>query len=239
MATINNWIEDYGEDSDFVRVRVKGEFPRASDRQFIPTDVVQKCVHYEAQGYESLPKLMGVDVARFGEDASVICVRQGRKVHAFKSFHLMDVAQLSQLVVEAALEESPEAIFIDAVGIGAGVVDRVRQLGVTCIEVNGGSTDCHPKYRNKRAEMWGEMRAWLKTGAEIPDDKELLSDLTGPEYLFTNTNRLMLERKEDMKRRGLNSPDKGDALAMTFAYPVGFAFDTSGIPEPEVFMDGI
>lgn len=232
-----DWVEDYGDDSDFVRVRVKGVFPRGGDRQFIASDVVQRCLAYEAQGWEASPKLLGIDVARYGEDMSVICMRQGRKVHWFKKYREMDVASLSSRIVEIVLDETPDAIFIDAVGIGAGVVDRVRQLGVTCVEVNGGTTDCHPKYRNKRTEMWGELRTWMKSGAEIPDDKDLIADLVGPEYSFTNTQKLMLERKEDMKRRGLSSPDVGDALALTFAYPVGASFDTFA-PEPEVYADG-
>jgi hypothetical protein len=235
-ATIRNWIEDYGEDSDYVRVRVKGQFPRASDRQFISSDIVNRAVKYEAKGWESQPKLMGVDVARFGDDQSVILIRQGRKIPSIRRFREMEVSKLATLVVEAANEEKPSAIFIDSVGIGAGVVDMVRRLGVDCIEVNAGSADCHPKYRNKRAEMWAEMRQWLKLGAEIPDDKELIQDLTGPEYDYTNTQRLYLERKVDMKKRGLSSPDVADALALTFSYPIGGNFADESA-EPEAFVD--
>lgn len=235
-STIQNWVEDYGEDSDYVRVRVKGQFPRASDQQFIGQDIVDKCVKYEANGWENQPKLMGVDVARYGDDQSVILVRQGRKIPYIKRYREMDVMKLSALVVEAANEEKPDAIFIDAVGLGAGVVDRVRQLGVSCIEVNAGNSADHPKYRNKRAEMWAEMRNWLKNGAELPDDKELLADLTGPEYGYTDTQKLQLERKKDMKKRGLSSPDAADALALTFAYPVGGNFTDESL-EPEVFAD--
>ena len=235
-ATIQNWIDDYGEDSDYVRVRVKGAFPRASDRQFIATDIVNQCLKYEAKGYEFQPKLMGVDVARFGDDQSCIVLRQGRKVTQIRKYRDMDVMRLARIVVDFANEERPDAIFIDAVGLGAGVVDAVRQLGISCIEVNAGSGDCHPKYRNKRAEMWGEMRNWLKMGAEIPDDKELIQDLTAPEYTYTNTQRLQLERKVDMKKRGLSSPDIGDALALTFSYPVGAQF-AEEIIEPVTFLD--
>ena len=235
-ATIQNWIDDYGEDSDYVRVRVKGVFPRASDRQFIATDIVNQCLKYEAKGYEFQPKLMGVDVARFGDDQSVIVMRQGRKLLQIKKYRQLDVMALARIVVDFANEEHPDAIFIDAVGLGAGVVDAVRQLGVSCIEVNAGSADCHPKYRNKRAEMWGEMRNWLKLGAEIPDDKELIQDLIAPEYTYTNTQRLQLERKVDMKKRGLASPDIGDALALTFSYPVGAQF-TEAVVEPPTFAD--
>ena len=235
-ATIQSWIEDYGEDSDYVRVRVKGQFPRASDRQFISSEIVHRATKYEAKGWEVQPKLMGVDVARFGDDQSVILIRQGRKVVSIKRYREMEVSKLAVLVVEAANEEKPNAIFIDSVGIGAGVVDMVRRLGVDCIEVNAGSADCHPKYRNKRAEMWAEMRQWLKLGAEIPDDKELIQDLTGPEYDYTNTQRLFLERKVDMKKRGLASPDCGDALALTFSYPTGGNFMDESV-EPQAFMD--
>jgi hypothetical protein len=235
-ATIRNWVEDYGEDSDYVRVRVKGEFPRASDRQFIASEIVNQCLKYEAKGWEYQPKLLGVDVARFGDDQSCLVMRQGRKITHIKKYRELDVMRLAKIVVEFANDERPDAIFVDAVGLGAGVVDAVRSLGVNCIEVNAGNSADHPKYRNKRVEMWDGMRMWLKLGAEIPDDKELIQDLTGPEYDYTNTQKLQLERKVDMKKRGLSSPDVGDALALTFAYPIGSQFKDE-TTEPQHFPD--
>lgn len=217
---VQQWIDDYGEDSDFVRVRVRGEFPRAGSNQFISGEDVENCVAYVAEGFEPFPKVMAVDVARFGDDSSVICIKQGRKVFPLLKFKGIDTMQLSGKVVEAIEKWEPAAVVIDGVGVGAGVVDRVTQLnyGHLVTELNGGYAPIDPiTYFNKRAECWGLMRAALHVGMEIPDDRELRDDLIGPEYGFTAKNQIQLEKKEDMKKRGLASPDCGDALAMTFA----------------------
>lgn len=217
---VQKWIDDYGEDSDFVRVRVRGEFPRAGSNQFISGEYVDNCVKYRAQGFESLPKVMAVDVARFGDDNSVICRRQGRKVFPLDKFSGLDTMQLAGKVAAAINAWKPDVVVVDGVGIGAGVVDRLVMLGYKSIvvEMNGGSAPDDPvTYYNKRAECWGVMREALKVGVEIPDDRELKDDLIGPEYGFTAKQQIQLEKKEDMKRRGLPSPDCGDALSMTYA----------------------
>jgi hypothetical protein len=217
---VDSWIADYGEDSDFVRVRVRGEFPRAGSNQFISGEHVEACVAYEAQAYDSLPKVLSVDVARFGDDSSVLCRRQGRKVWPLVKFKGLDTMQLASKVVEAINSWSPDSVVIDGVGVGAGVVDRLTNLGYGSLitEMNGGSVpDDLVVYFNKRAECWGLMRDALKAGLDIPNDRELLDDLIGPEYGFTSKQQIQLEKKEDMKKRGLASPDCGDALAMSFA----------------------
>ena len=127
---------------------------------------------------------------------------------------------LASRVIEEIKAQKPAAVVIDGAGLGAGVVDRVTQLnyGHLVTELNGGSKPIDPiTYFNKRAEMWGLMRDALRAGIDLPDDRELRDDLIGPEYGFTAKNQIQLEKKEDMKRRGLSSPDCGDALAMTFA----------------------
>ena len=220
LAQIQTWIDDYGEDSDFVRVRVKGEFPRAGSNQFISSEDVDACVAYRAEGYEDFPRVMSVDVARYGDDSSVICIKQGRKVFPLIKYKGLDTMTLSAKVVEGIKEWRPAAVVIDGVGVGAGVVDRVCQLGYAQLvtELNGGSKPVDEvTYFNKRAEIWGLMRDSLHVGMEIPDDGDLKDDLVGPEYGFTAKNQIQLEKKEDMKKRGLQSPDCGDALSMTFA----------------------
>lgn len=138
----------------------------------------------------------------------------------------LDTMQVAARVAEAYKRTNPAAIFIDEGGLGAGVVDRLKQLRIPVIGINFGSkpdslqTDGESKTRNKRAEMWALMRAWLKGGA-IPDEDDLEADLTGVEYGFDENQAIQLEKKEHMKKRGLASPDKADALALTFAYPVG------------------
>jgi len=220
---IQKWIDDYGEDSDFVRVRVRGEFPRAGSSQFIAADVVANARRYKAEGYSGLPKVLSVDVARFGDDQTVIGWRQGRKAVILAKYRGLDTVQVAERVIEFIGKEKPDATVVDGDGIGAGVVDQIkfRGFGDRLFEFHGGSSaNDSAAYFNRRAECWGALREWLKAEAEIPDDPELEADLTSPEYGFSNKQQIQLERKEDMKSRGLASPDCGDMLAMTFAVRV-------------------
>jgi len=223
-AKLNQWVEDYGEDSDFVRVRVRGVFPRAGDNQFISSEDVEVCRHYKAEGYESQPVLLGVDVARFGDDRTVIRPRQGRKVFTARKYRGLDTMEVADRVIEAIEEYNPKVAFIDGGGLGAGVVDRLRQLGYgsKILDINAGAKPLDSvKYFNLRAEMWGRMRDAIKEGLDLPaDDPELLDDLISPEYGFTPKQQIQLEKKQDLKKRGLASPDDGDALALTFAKKV-------------------
>jgi hypothetical protein len=218
---LTQWVEDYGEDSDFVKVRVKGEFPSASSMQFIPGEIVDDAIVRESRCYLEEPLIIGVDVARFGDDQSVICFRRGRDARTIEwnTYRGLDTMQLASRVAEFVRVHQADTIFVDGGGVGGGVVDRLRDLHVNCIEVNFGSKAEDARYMNKRAEMWGNMRDWIKTGS-LPSNRELVDDLIGVEYSFTPTNKIQLEKKEDMKKRGLASPDLADALALTFAYPV-------------------
>ncbi len=224
---IAQWQDDYGEDSDFFRVRVRGEFPRAGSSQFIPSDVVAACRKYRAEGYESLPKIVSCDVARFGDDQTVIGWRQGRKAVILEKLRGKDTVFVAERLIHWREQESPDALVVDGDGLGAGVIDHLRYRGFTerLFEFHGGETPNDPaKYYNKRAEVWGELSAWLQAGAEIPDDPELETDLTGPEYFYAQGKRshgsLVLESKDDMKARGLASADLGDMLAMTFGIKI-------------------
>lgn len=218
---LNQWVEDYGEDSDFVKVRVRGEFPSQSSMQFISGDLVDEAIAREARSYLEEPLIIGVDVARFGDDQSVVCFRRGRDARTIEwsKYRGLDTMQLAARVAEFVRLHQADAVFVDGGGVGGGVVDRLRDLHVNVIEVNFGASAEDARYMNKRAEMWGNMREWL-SGGSIPDDRELQDDLIGVEYGFTPTNKIQLEKKEDMKKRGLASPDLADALALTFAYPV-------------------
>nr|MDT0253026.1 hypothetical protein [Endozoicomonas sp.] len=240
---LSQWVDDYGEDSDFVRVRVKGEFPRAGSLQFIPSDHVANARSrtIEHSVYFHMPVLLGVDVARFGDDQSIILVRQGRKVlHIFK-YRNLNTVQLSARVIEKTQQFKPVCTFVDVIGIGAGVVDQLVELGYRIQEVNAANkSDDEERYLNKRAEMWGRMKDWLAGEVDIPDDPELADDLTGLEYGYTATKfQVQLEKKEDMKRRGLSSPDCGDALALTFAEHVAPSFHEHGERDGLILPDEI
>jgi len=216
---IESWVNDYGEDSDFVRVRVKGEFPRAGSTQFIPSDAVAKCRQLIAEGFETLPKIMAIDVARFGDDQSVIGIRQGRKARILKKLRGKDTVEVAQFAIDEINREKPDAIVVDGDGLGAGVVDALKHRGLSNVhEFHGGETaEDSAKYFNRRAEVWGMARDWLVAGGDLPDDPELETDLTGVQYGFSNKQQIQLEKKEDMKARGVASPDLGDMFAMTFA----------------------
>lgn len=231
---LEEWVNAYGEDSDFVRVRIKGEFPRAGSVQFIPSDLVDAAVlsEVEYEAHMTMPLVMAVDVARFGDDKSVVVLRQGRKVLRIWKFRELNTMQLATQVAAIAKEVKPHALFCDVVGVGAGVVDRLRMLGHDVIEVNAGlGPEDDQTYYNKRAEMWGRMKHWLLMGADIPNDPDLKKALIGIEYGFDEKERIRLERKQDMKARGESSPDEGDALAYTFAEHVIMGRGNSFEPE--------
>ncbi|MBK8909089.1 MAG: terminase [Rhodospirillales bacterium] len=229
---IEQWIEDYGEDSDFVRVRVRGVFPRAGSSQFIPEDLVYEARRREPVQQDCEPKFIGVDVARYGNAQSVILVRQGRNIVKIQRFRGLDTQQLAAHVGEAIREHSPQTVFVDGVGVGGGVVDRLRALGFRVVDVNaGGQARRQDRFRNKRSEMWSDMRDWIRTGGCLPaDDRELAEDLGAPAYGFDAQNRVFLEKKPDLAARGVPSPDTADALALTFAEPVARDYSAIEIP---------
>lgn len=170
--------------------------------------------------YEWAPRIVGVDPARFGDDRSVIIRRQGRKAWEPRVYTKLDNMTLAAHVVEEIRTWKPHAVFIDE-GNGGGVIDRVRQLGYQCVGVHFGGKAGRPRYANKRTEMWFEMRDWIAEGGAIPPDTRLKQDLAAPTFTFTTaTDVYALEPKDAIKKRIKYSPDAGDALALTFAYPV-------------------
>lgn len=224
-ALLDAQIKEWGEDSDRARVRIRGEFPRGGSTQFISGDLVAAARKRIADGYQKMPVILGVDVARFGDDRSIICRRQGRKSDFIGKFYHQDTQIIGGKVQEAIDAEKPDAVVIDGDGIGGAVFDFLKARGydrkTVLFEFHGGATptDQH-KYLNRRAEIWGDMKDWL-VGGQVPDEAEIETDLTGPDYGYHPTKGcLVLESKDEMKSRGVDSPDLGDALAMTFAVKV-------------------
>ena len=156
-----------------------------------------------------------------------------RSIPAIK-FRIPDLMQVASRIMEQINAREPDAVFIDATGIGWGVCDRLAQLGCQrAVGVNFGSSpdrtdggEAAARYANKQAEMWGFMKEWCRAGC-LPDDAELIADLGNVEYGYDASDALLLERKDDMRRRGLASPDDGDALALTFVHPVAKRDDRS------------
>ena len=213
-------IDEYGSDSVQAHVEVYGMFPNASDDQFISVNVVDEAMRREKYKDNTAPIIIGVDPARFGSDSTVIAVRQGRDVIAIKRHKGDDTMETVGRVIEAIEEYQPALVNIDEGGLGAGVVDRLKEQRYKIKGVNfGNKAKNGMMYGNKRAEMWGDMREWLKSAA-IPTDRYLKSDLISPMMKPDSKGSIFLESKKDMRARGLASPDAADAIALTFAFPV-------------------
>lgn len=197
------------------------DFSAAGDEQLISLADIEEASrrHLRRDQYDFAPVILGVDPARFGDDRSVIATRQGLHCRPFRVYTKVDNMALAGYVAQAVEDTHADAVFIDA-GNGAGVIDKLRQMGFDVTEVHFGGRPSRPRYVNKRSEMWFEMREWVMAGGAIPGDTALKQDLAAPVYKFDVQDRVMLESKDDIKARGLPSPDLGDALALTFAFPV-------------------
>ncbi|MCF1457187.1 MAG: hypothetical protein LPH21_06365 [Shewanella sp.] len=217
-AVYQRIADKFGEDHDVTRVEVRGLFPRTGDDQFISRVVIDDAVVRELEEDINEPLLMGVDVARFGEDETVIRWRQGRNARfAAERYRQLDLMQLSDRVAAAIRRTRPDAVFVDGVGVGGGVVDRLRQLRFKIVEVQGGERPMDTiHYLNCRVELWAKMREWLEN-AGLPNDETLVLDLANPCFDYDDKGRIRLEKKKDMKARGVNSPNDADALSLTFA----------------------
>jgi hypothetical protein len=219
-AVYQQIIDEYGADSAQAHVEVFGEFPNASDDQFIGSHIVDEAMERERYKDQTAPIILGVDPARFGADSTVIAVRQGRDIIAIKRFKGDDTMETVGRIIECMEEYKPVLVNIDEGGLGAGVVDRMKEQRYKVKGVNFSNKSKNMMmYGNKRAEMWGEMREWLKT-ASIPKDRTLKTDLISPLMKPDSKGAIFLESKKDMKARGLASPDAADAIALTFAFPV-------------------
>jgi len=197
-------------------------FRAAADAAFIATELIERARKASVESFGA--PVLGVDVARFGDDKTAFAFREGRKVHWVVSKSKYSTMDTVGEIIQLHRRHRFKRIFVDVIGVGAGVVDRLRELGLANIVVAVNSSeraidDKH--YYNKRTEMWGEFREWLKDGpCSIPDEDALAADIGAVTYKFDSNGRWQLEKKEDMKKRILRSPDEGDAVALTFAEPV-------------------
>jgi hypothetical protein len=244
-ALIQEWMEDYGEDSDFFRVRVRGLPPNADELQYIDAARVVQAQRNVSQPIFGEPLVAGVDVSGGGKAWSVCRFRRGFDARSIPPIRLtgeQTVANDRQMIIsrlaEALMLHKPDAMFIDA-AFGAVVVSRLRQMGYTQVhEVNfgGPSSDVHDA--NMRAFMWRSMKEWLPRGALDPKDQRLASDLCAPGFHLNQSNKLVLESKESMQKRNVASPDDGDALALTFAIPVRAKVETRPPSRPTIRPSG-
>lgn len=202
------------------------DFSAAGDDQLLSLTDVETAAHrvYKESDIIHAPRVLGVDPARFGNDRSVIFPRQGLQAFDPLVYRGIDNMQLASMVAQKIEDWKPDAVFVDA-GAGAGVIDRLRQLGNWVIEVNFGGKPIDQRYQNKRAEMWHEMAEAIRSGLALPNMNALKLELATPTYRFDAGNRIVLESKDDIKKRlpDSGSPDLADALALTYAAPVAKA----------------
>jgi hypothetical protein len=186
--------------------------------------------------------LMGVDPSRFGDDRTIIIWRRGRKVERIDKLYDRQTMELAGVVANHIRESRPTKLFIDKVGLGVGIYDRLLELGygdiVVGVEAGAKATDAPTKegsrYTNKKAEMWGCMKLWLQDSpVQIPDVDEVQADITAPHFTYDSNQRLVIESKEAMRKRGVKSTDIADALGLTFAYPVSSDGAAHGAPSHE------
>jgi hypothetical protein len=211
-------IAKHGEDSDTARIEVLGQFPSQGDCQFVSRQVVADAQTRELERYDDHAALvMGVDPARFGDDTTVIRMRRGRDARSYPVVELkgLDNMVVANKVADLIEQFQPDGVFIDS-GAGAGIIDRLKERGYVVHECGFGTESKDPTYADHRTEIWAKMREWLN-GAMIDNSQFLADDLTGPMYEFQGReDKIKLESKEKMKKRGIASPNHADALAITF-----------------------
>lgn len=221
-AQIDQWIADYGLDSDFVKVRVRGVFPAMSAKQFISVSDVDAAYGRQLGNHQYIfaPKIITCDPAWSGDDKLVIAMRQGLFSKILREIPKNDNdMEIANILMQLEDEYEADAVFIDA-GYGTGIYSAGQTFGRDWMLVWFGAKSADIGCLNKRSEMWKALRDWLKAGGAIPEDSELYNELIAPETKPRPDGLIQLESKEDMKKRGQPSPNKADALALSFAYPV-------------------
>jgi hypothetical protein len=204
----------YGEESNAYRIRVLGEFPRSDDDTIIPMELLELAKHRDVATSPHAKLIWGLDVARFGGDRSALAKRQGNAlIEPIKTWKNLDLMQLTGAVVaewEALMpSQRPHEILVDSIGLGAGVVDRLRELGLPVRGINvSESPAMGTTYKNLRAELWYKTKAWFEArDCRIPLDEALVAELATVRYFFTSNGKIQIESKDDIRKRGLKSPD--------------------------------
>lgn len=223
----------YGKDSNVYRVRVMGEFPLEDDDVLMPLSLVMAAVDRDVEPITSYMPVWGLDVARFGNCRTALAKRQGNVLmEPIKSWRKRDLMEVSGLILneyeETDKKDLPGQILVDSVGLGAGVVDRLKELGLPVRGINvGESPSAKPRFSRLRDELWWRSREWFEArDSKIPMDDNLIGQLTGLKYKLSSSGKIEVERKEKLMERGLESPDEADAFVLTFA-----ASDKRGVPQ--------
>lgn len=213
-------IKEYGRDNPWVMATILGLFPNVGFNTLLSIDDVEKAMnrHLREDQYNYSQKRLGIDVARFGDDATVIFPRQGLAAFKFVLMRNARNPEIAARVAKAKAKWDSDIEFVDGTGgYGGGVIDALMQAGHSPLEVHFSSKADDSRYANKRAEMWFRMCDWVKKGGSLPEDAQLKRELISPTYTFQN-GKFLLESKEQIKKRLGFSTDRSDALALTFAF---------------------
>jgi hypothetical protein len=217
-------IDTWGIESDFVKVNILGQFPSQQANKLIgPEQALAAAVRKIDEHYKQDALIFGLDVARYGDNASVLFQRQGRFSWRPMMWRSMDLMSLADQVATEYVTKKPAALFVDQSGVGGGIVDRLRELGVPVMAIDFGGSPLDNRFADRRSEMYWKMADWIKKGGVIPDDIQLRQELVSPNFSYKSTGKITkfkLESKDEMRKRGISSPDMADALALTFAAPV-------------------
>ena len=221
---IAEMADKYGAESNVFKVRVLGEFPTQSDDVLLPLHLIEDAVTRDVEAGPTTPVVWGLDVARFGGDRSALAKRQGNVlVEPIKTWQNKDLMELAGIVLSeydaVPYSMRPQAIYIDAIGLGAGLADRLRELDMPAVAVSVSETaSLKDRFNRLRDELFWSCREWFEArDCHIPDDGTLMAELSGIRYKYLSTGKLKVESKDEMKRRGQRSPDVADAFVLTFS----------------------
>lgn len=221
---LSNMADKYGVDSNVYRVRVLGEFPTQSDDVLLPLHLVEESLKRDVEPSPTTPVVWGLDVARFGSDRSALAKRQGQVlVEPVKSWQNKDLMEMAGIILAefdaTPYRLKPQAIYIDAIGIGAGLADRLRELDLPAVAISVSETaSLKDRFNRLRDELFWNAREWFEArDCHMPEDQTLISELTAIRYKYLSNGKLKIEGKDEMKRRGQRSPDLADSFVLTFA----------------------
>jgi phage terminase large subunit len=219
-----NMALEHGEDSNVYRVRVMGEFPKSEDDAVIPLGWIEAAIERDISPND-MGIVWGLDVARFGDDATALAKRRGNVLlEVVREWRKTDLMQTAGIIAreynETPFDKRPSAINVDVIGMGGGVVDRLRELGLPVYGINVAESPSidSSRYMRLRDELWFEARRWFESRAvTMPRDDKLADELVAPKYKLESSGKLKVESKDEMKKRGVKSPNKADAFCLTFA----------------------
>ena len=221
------YIEDmskkYGADTDIYRVRVLGDFPQGDVDTIIPLEMLTAAQARDVEPISSFRPVWGLDVARFGTCRTALAKRQANVLlEPVKSWWKRDLMEVTGIIAheyeETASDKRPAEILVDSIGLGAGVVDRLGELGIPVRGVNVGETASSGQWNRLRDELWWRAREWFDSKeVVIPEDDTLVGQLSTVRYKYLSTGKIQVEGKDEMQKRGVDSPDEADSFILTFA----------------------